>query len=74
MKIGIYGQFYHENSEIYIQMLLDALQKREAEVVIEENFLGIINQNQDITKNFSAFSTFTKLDASFELFFSIGPR
>ena len=72
MKIGIYGQFYHENSEIYIQMLLDALQKREAEVVIEENFLGIINQNQDITKNFSAFSTFTKLDASFELFFSIG--
>ncbi len=44
MKIGIYGQFYHENSEIYIQMLLDALQKKEAEVLIEENFLGIINR------------------------------
>ncbi len=72
MKIGIYGQFYHENSEIYIQMLLDALQKRAAEVVIEENFLGIINQNQDITKNFSALSTFTELDSSFDLFFSIG--
>ncbi|PHR11238.1 MAG: NAD kinase [Aequorivita sp.] len=72
MKIGIYGQFYHENSEIYIQMLLDALQKKEAEVVIEENFLGIINKNQDITKNFSSFSTFTELDSSFDLFFSIG--
>lgn len=72
MKIGIYGQFYHENSEIYIQMLLDALQKIAAEVVIEENFLGIINQNQDITKNFSALSTFTELDSSFDLFFSIG--
>ncbi|SRX75545.1 NAD kinase [Aequorivita antarctica] len=72
MKIGIYGQFYHENSEIYIQMLLDALQKREAEVLIEANFLGIINQNQDITKNFSGFSTFTELDSSFDLFFSIG--
>ena len=72
MKIGIYGQFYHENSEIYIQILLDALQKRPAEVVIEENFLGIINQNQDITKNFSALSTFTELDSSFDLFFSIG--
>ncbi len=72
MKIGIYGQFYHENSEIYIQMLLGALQKREAEVLIEANFLGIINQNQDITKNFSGFSTFTKLDSSFDLFFSIG--
>lgn len=72
MKIGIYGQFYHENSEIYIQMLLNALQKREAEVLIEANFLGIINQNQDITKNFSGFSTFTELDSSFDLFFSIG--
>jgi NAD+ kinase len=72
MKIGIYGQFYHENSEIYIQMLLDALQKKEADVLIEANFLGIINQNQEITKNFSGFSTFTELDKSFDLFFSIG--
>lgn len=72
MKIGIYGQFYHENSETYIQLLLDTLQKKEAEVVIEENFLEIINRNRDITKNFSGFSTFTKLDDSFDLFFSIG--
>lgn len=72
MKIGIYGQFYHENSEIYIQMLLDALQKKSANVLIEENFLAIINQNQDITKNFSGCSSFTKLDSSFDLFFSIG--
>lgn len=72
MKIGIYGQFYHENSEVYIQMLLYTLQKKEAEVVIEENFLKMITHHQDITKNFSGFSTFTKLDSSFDLFFSIG--
>ena len=72
MKIGIYGQFYHENSEIYVQMLLDALQKKEFEVFIEKDFLGIINRNQDITKNFSGLSTFTELDSSFDLFFSIG--
>ncbi len=72
MKIGIYGQFYHENSEVYIQMLLDALQMRAAEVLIEDNFLAIIQKNQDITRNFSSFSTFTKLDSSFDLFFSIG--
>ncbi len=72
MKIGIYGQFYHENAGIYIQMLLNALQKREAEVLIEENFLEIINRNQDITKNFSNCSTFTKLDNTFDFFFSIG--
>ena len=53
MKIGIYGQFYHENSETYIQRILDALQRKNIEIVIEENFLRIINQQQDITKNFS---------------------
>lgn len=72
MKIGIYGQFYHEDSGTYIQMLLDVLQDRGAEIVIEENFLDIITHNQDITKNFSGLSTFTELDKSFDLFFSIG--
>ena len=72
MKIGIYGQFYHENSEVYIQLLLQALQKKDIEVFIEENFLNIINQNQDIQKNFSNCATFKKLDPSFDLFFSIG--
>lgn len=72
MKIGIYGQFYHDNSEIYIQLLLQALQERECGVFIEENFLDIINQNQDIKNNFSHFPTFKKLDPSFDLFFSIG--
>ncbi len=71
MKIGIYGQFYHENSETYIQLILDALQKKNVEIVIEENFLNIINQ-QETTKNFFEASTFTRLDGSYDLFFSIG--
>ncbi|MAP54097.1 NAD kinase [Altibacter sp.] len=72
MKIGIYGQFYHKNSETYIQLILDALQKKQVTIVIESNFLDIINEHQDITKNFSGFETFTSLDASYDLFFSIG--
>ena len=71
MKIGIYGQFYHENSETYIQLILDALQKKNVEIVIEENFLNIIN-NQETTKNFSGVATFNTLDSSYDLFFSIG--
>lgn len=71
-KIGIYGQFYHENSEIYVQHILDVLQKKDVEVVIEETFLQIINQHKDITKNFSALATFKELDHSYDLFFSIG--
>ena len=72
MKIGIYGQFYHENSETYIQHILSALQKKDVEVVIEENFLNIINLHNDIASNFSKLSTFNTLDNSYDLFFSIG--
>jgi NAD+ kinase len=72
MKIGIYGQFYHKNSETYIQLILDTLLQNNVDIVIEQNFLNIINKHHDITQNFSEFNTFTKLDATYDLFFSIG--
>ncbi|RFN59633.1 NAD kinase [Marixanthomonas ophiurae] len=72
MKIGIYGQFYHKNSETYIQLILDVLKNKNVSVFIEENFLDIINLNNEITRNFSNFETFTELDESYDLFFSIG--
>ncbi|WP_432412680.1 NAD kinase [Rasiella sp. SM2506] len=71
MKIGIYGQFYHKNSEQYIQIILDALRKKEHEVLIEKDFMDIINDNDGVETT-SAFKTFTKLDISYDLFFSIG--
>lgn len=72
MKVGIYGQFYHENSEIYIQNILDALQQKKIEIVIEENFLNILNEQKQANGKFSKLSTFSKLDKSYDLFFSIG--
>lgn len=72
MKIGIYGQFYHSESEMYIQLILDSLQHKEVEVVIEEKFLEIIDRNQHISDSFSKLSTFTELDETYDLFFSIG--
>ncbi|MFC5047244.1 NAD kinase [Aquimarina hainanensis] len=72
MKIGIYGQFYHENSGIYIQQLLETLDRNKVEVVIEKKFLELINLHDDIDKSYSHFSTFEELDESYDLFFSIG--
>lgn len=72
MKIGIYGQFYHEHSENYIQFILDALQNYKAEVYIEANFLEIIKEHQGMSSDFSQFPTFTSLDNSYDFFFSIG--
>lgn len=72
MKVGIYGQFYHKNSGQYIQQLLELLDSRSVEVVIEKNFLSLIHENESIKKDYTYFSTFQELDNSYELFFSIG--
>ena len=72
MKIGIYGQFYHKHSESYIQHILNALQDKDVEIVIEKNFLGILSMHQDVSLKFSEVATFTSLDKSYDLFFSIG--
>ena len=72
MKVAIYGQFYHQNSEKYVQQLLDALEKKNIEVFIEENFLEIIRENEVIKKEYNQFEVFTQLDNSYDLFFSIG--
>ena len=72
MKVGIYGQFYHEGSGEYIQELLDLLHKAKIEVIFEKIFLEIIRENKDISLDYSHFCTFEELDTSYDLFFSIG--
>lgn len=72
MKVGIYGQFYHQDSGKYIQELLSALEEKNIKVVIEKEFLNLIQENKTVTKEYSHFSTFEELDPSYDLFFSIG--
>jgi len=72
MKVGIYGQFYHQEAGRYVQQLLDILGKKQIEVIIEKNFLNLIKVNDEIKANYDHFSTFEELDRSYDLFFSIG--
>ena len=72
MKIAIYGQFYHKSSGGYIASVLDALSKANIEVYIEENFLDLIRTNESIDRDYENFRTFTEIDSSYDLFFSIG--
>ncbi len=72
MKVGIYGQFYHREAGQYIQQLLDILDEKQIEVIIEKNFLKLIHENDTIHKDYNHFSTFQELDNSYNLFISIG--
>ena len=72
MKVGIYGQFYHKDSGIYIKELFDILNQENIEVCIEKNFLDLIHEHKILSKDYNHFSTFKELDTSYDLFFSIG--
>lgn len=72
MKVGIYGQFYHTDSGRYIEELLTALDRENIQVVIEKNFLNLIQLNKTVKREYNQFSTFEELDSTYDLFFSIG--
>lgn len=72
MKVGIYGQFYHQGSEKYIQLLLNSLQSEGVEVSIAKEFQQIIEEHEGIATPVSTMSSFETLDTSFDLFFSVG--
>ncbi len=72
MKIGVFGQFYHEDSETYIQLILEVLQKKEIEIVVEEKFLKSINKKKEISKNYTNISSFKTIDRTYDFFLSIG--
>ena len=72
MKVGIYGQFYHKNTEVYIRQVLLVLKSRNATICVEKNFLQEINKNPELQKSTEQVAFFDGLDSSFDLFISIG--
>lgn len=72
MKIGIYGQFYHKNSEQYIEQLLDLLEKAGADISVEDSFSKLMKENTIIDQQYTKFPTFKALDSSYDLLFSVG--
>lgn len=71
MKIAIYGQFYHDNSEKAIQDLFDILLKKNARVYIHDQFLKkIIEEHSMVVPD--KFLSFDVLDPSYDLMISVG--
>lgn len=72
MKIGIYGQYYHDNSAGYVKELLDTLEAKNIDFVIKQDYLKLLSQEITLTKEYKTFNTYKDLDATFDLFITIG--
>ena len=71
MKIAIYGQYYKEEDEKYVEELFNTLKKHFIEFVIEENYYLGLKKHHKI-KVFKTFSSYKELNNSFDFMFTIG--
>ena len=62
MKIAIYGQYYHNSTHESIEILLEALIRKNVEVFIENDFFNIIKHESNQTSKLDDFDTFESLD------------
>lgn len=72
MKVAIYGQFYHDNSEESIKMLIDVLLGNGTDIYIEKDFYKLVSLQVDVPSGLKTFNDHKDLDNSFDLLFSIG--
>lgn len=72
MKVAIYGQYYQNSTEPIIRDIFAFFNSKNIEIVIESQFLKILQDKQLIQKNYKTFSSHKELDRSFDLMLSIG--
>ncbi|MFV5694657.1 NAD kinase [Flavobacterium sp. LB3P122] len=72
MKVAIYGQYYQNSTEPIINDIFNFFNKNSVEMIIESNFLSMVNEKKIIEKKYKTFSSHTELDQSFDLLISIG--
>ncbi|MFL9830421.1 NAD kinase [Flavobacterium sp. ARAG 55.4] len=72
MKIAIYGQYYQNSTEPIIKDIFVFFNRNNIEIVIESNFLALIQEKKIIEKEYKTFSSHNELDSSFDMLLSIG--
>ncbi len=70
MKFAIYGQYYQENYNPIIQEIIGFCNSKNIEIVFEEKFYQMLNENISIQAK--TFFTSTDLDSSYDIFISVG--
>ncbi|MFI0489929.1 NAD kinase [Flavobacterium sp.] len=72
MKVAIYGQYYQNSTEPIIKDIFSFFIKNNVEMIIESNFLNILNEKKIIKKEFKTFTIHSELNNSFDMLISIG--
>ena len=72
MKIAIYGQFYQNSTEPIIRDIFQFFTQKKVEMVVERDFLELLNEKHIVHESFATFQSHTDLDASFDMLLSIG--
>ncbi|MDH3698888.1 MAG: NAD kinase [Flavobacteriaceae bacterium] len=71
MKVAIYGQQYPQEAGSYIMELLHELDKNQIQIAVEHSFLETLQDNENC-KEYAVYTHSEGLDATFDLFISIG--
>lgn len=71
MKVAVFGQFFYPDSGKYVQQLLSVLKNESIQVYIEAQYYHLL-LDKHILDEANNYNTFTVLDKSFDLFFSLG--
>ena len=72
MKIAIYGQFYQNSTEPIIRDIFQFFTQKKVLMVVDRDFLELLNEKHIVHESFATFQSHTDLDASFDMLLSIG--
>jgi len=72
MKLAVFGRFNDDKTLKAVDTLLNFLQKKETEVLIESEFSKLLLTTHSKATFYNSFKTFDSLDYSYDLLISIG--
>lgn len=71
-KVAVYGQSYSISAEKEIQILLSILEENNIVCFIEKKFNDLLVAGSILNKKYATFSSFTDLNDTFDLMFTLG--
>jgi NAD+ kinase len=72
MKAALFGQFYRQGAEAYVQLILQTLLRHQVDVHVAQEFADLLEENDVVIDQMDDLVRFTELDRSYDFFISVG--